>query len=310
MAKQTLKDKELTKLKKVIKKLKEAKKRKRKQRRNDGVTQKVSQKVIIGSNVKENKATENVGRSFPQIQFLPQTQSQSFDTQLLRDLLLQKNSSPLTRPVKESVSVKPSYDLADQYGLNLETPVRLGNPIYLNYEDNQSDISSLTNFDSYIPSDKIIYEPDSVLQPPPEKQGKLDEAIKDPEPINLGKKQSKITSFYLPKPTQEEVTKTTEGDVTGDVTKITDLTSKEAISKSTEDIFNEPDDISKASTKFTTTIVKPKKAKPELIIINPNDYEEVRTSTTEKKKRGPRGKYTKTLEREKMKIEDIMGEEY
>jgi len=307
-----LKDKQLSKLKKVIKKLKEAKKKRRKQKRNDGVTQKVSQKIVIGGNLKENKATENVGRSFPQIQFLPQTQSQSLDTQLLRDLLLQKNSSPLTRPVKDSVSVKPSYDLADQYGLNLTTPVRLGNPIYLNYEDNQSEISSLTNFDSYIPSDKMIYEPDSVLQPPPEKQGKLDEPIKDPEPINLAKKQSKITSFYLPKPTQEEVTKITEGDVT----KLTDLTSKEAFTKSTEDIFNEPDDISKASTKLTTITVKPKKAKQKnknkniIEIIKEPDRQD--PPTTEKKKRGPRGPYNtkKKQEQEKMKFEDIMGEEF
>jgi hypothetical protein len=295
MAKQTLKDKELTKLKKVIKKLKEAKKKKRKQKRDQGVTQKVSQKVIIGRNLKGKGESENVGRAFPQIQFLPQTQSQSLDTQLLRDLLLQKNSSPLTRPVRESVSIRPSYDLADQYGLNLETPVRLGNPIYLNDEDNQSDISSLTNFESYIPSENLIDEPSSVLQPPPEKQGKLDEAIKEPEPINLGKKQSKITSFYLPKPTEEEVTK------------LTDLSSKQAISKTTEDIFNEteriPEDISKATT------IKPKKRKQKKtkveLIIEPDEKE---IPTTEKKKRGPYNT-KKKREREQMKMEDKMGEE-
>jgi len=210
--KSSLKDKELTKLKKIVKKLKEAKKRKRKQRRNDGVTQKVSQKVIIGSNVKENKATENVGRSFPQIQFLPQTQSQSLDTQLLRDLLLQKNMSPLTREVKESVSIRPSYDLADQYGLNLNTPVTLG----LQTEPVSVPIPSSTNNDNELPrfdddtkmfqdetsnTGLVTLEPqqqimndeetiryfENVLKPPPESQGTLDTPLKEPEPIRLGK---------------------------------------------------------------------------------------------------------------------------
>jgi transcription antitermination factor NusG len=45
--KSSLKDKELTKLKKVIKKLKEQKKKRRKQKQEQGISQKVSQKVII-----------------------------------------------------------------------------------------------------------------------------------------------------------------------------------------------------------------------------------------------------------------------
>lgn len=296
-----LKDKQLSKLKKVIKKLKDAKKKRRKQKRDQGINQKVSQKVIIGGNLKGKGESENVGRSFPIIQFQPPNQSQSFDTQLLRDLLLQKNMSPLTREVKESVSIRPSYDLADQYGLNLNTPVRLGNPIYLNDEDNQSEISSLTNFESYIPSKNFIDEPSSVLQPPPEKQGTLDEPIKEPEPINLGKKQSKITRFLMPKPTEEEVTKLTEGEVT----KLTDLTSKEAISKTTQELFNEPDDISKASTKFTTITVKPKKQKKKKIELIEERSDIIFTPpTTEKKKRGPYNT-KKKKEQEKMKMEDV-----
>jgi len=205
--KSSLKDKELTKLKKVIKKLKEAKKRKRKINRDESVTQKVSQKVVIGGNLKGKGETENVGRSFPQIQFLPQTQSQGLDTQLFRDLLLQKNMSPLTRPVKESVSVKPSYDLADQYGLNLNTPVRLGVEVPVppmtnndtelpKFEDDTKmfqDEAANTNLVTLEPQQQIMNDEETiryfenVLKPPPEKQGTLDTPLKEPEPISFGK---------------------------------------------------------------------------------------------------------------------------
>ena len=110
MAKKQLTEKQI---KKLIKKLKDAKKKKRKTKRDATVSQRVTQKVIIGSNLKDK---DNAGRSFPQIQFLPQTQNG--DTQLLRDLLLRNISSPLTREVTSRVQNRPNYDLADQYGLN------------------------------------------------------------------------------------------------------------------------------------------------------------------------------------------------
>jgi hypothetical protein len=276
--KSSLKDKELTKLKKIVKKLKEAKKRKRKQRRNDGVTQKVSQKVIIGSNVKENKATENVGRSFPQIQFLPQTQSQSLDTQLLRDLLLQKNMSPLTREVKESVSIRPSYDLADQYGLNLNTPVTLGlqtepvsvpvppttnNNIELpRFDDdsNNTDIVTLEPQQQIMNDEETIRYFENVLKPPPEPQGNLDTPLKEPEPIRLG-----------------------------------------------QSIFDSGNETERRL--FYETPKRSKSKKVELVMESGETDVKETPPTTTKKKRGPRGKYTKTLEREKMEMEDKMGKE-
>jgi hypothetical protein len=275
MARQTLKDKELTKLKKVIKKLKEQKKKRKKQKRDQGITQKVSQKVVIGSNIKD-KTDSNVGRSFPQIQFLPQTQSQSFDSQLLRELLLQKNMSPLTRPVKESVSIKPGYDLADQYGIGLDTPVTLG----LQTEPVSVPIPSATNNDNELPrfdddtkmfedettnTNLVTLEPqqqimndeetiryfENILKPPPEKQGTLDTPLKEPKPIGLG------PSIF------------DSGDET-----------------EREFSFDKPKRKSKVA-----------KIKPEIDILED-------TPTPEKKKRG---KSKKTLEREKMAMEDKMG---
>ena len=187
-------------MKKVIKKLKDAKKRKRKQRRNESISQRVSQKVIIGGNLKGKGESENVGRSFPQIQFLPQTQSQSLDTQLLRDLLLQKNMSPLTREVKESVSIRPSYDLADQYGIGLDNPVRLGVEVPVPPMTNNDtelpkfeDDTTNTNLVSLEPQQQIMNDEETiryfenVLKPPPETQGNLDKPLKEPEPISFGK---------------------------------------------------------------------------------------------------------------------------
>ena len=239
MAKKTsLKDKELTKLKKVIKQLKEAKKAKRKRRgdkaitqkdkaitqkdkaitqkdkavaqkdkavaqkdkavtRGGGaITQKVSQKVVIGSDVVKNNNEGNVGRSFPQIQFLPQAQTQTLDTQLLREFLLQKNMSPLTRPVEQKTQkTKTFYDLADQYGLGLDNPVTLGvqvpvtEPIEVKVP--VSDAFADTDFfDTDTQMENFSIEgSESVnldtLKKPLEKQGNLDDPIKDPEPINL-----------------------------------------------------------------------------------------------------------------------------
>ena len=114
MAKKELTEKQI---KKLIKKLKDKKKKKRKTKKDALISQKVTQKVIIGSNMKD-KPEQNAGRSFPQIQFLPQPQTQNMDTQLIRDLLIRNNSSPLTREVTSRVPYRPNYDLADQYGLN------------------------------------------------------------------------------------------------------------------------------------------------------------------------------------------------
>lgn len=193
-------------IKKLIKKLKDAKKKKKKTKKDALISQKVTQKVIIGSNIKD-KNESNAGRSFPQIQFLPQ---QNMDTQLLRDLLLKTNSSPLTREVTSRVENRPNYDLADQYGLNNNY-----NPFYSGYiqsmgqqqDDNQTDISSLSEdapelnseYSSFFGNDSNSnndLNTNSVLQPPAEKQGTLDTPIPPPKPNTLA--QSKITAFYQP----------------------------------------------------------------------------------------------------------------
>ena len=186
------------KLKKLIKKLKDAKKKKRKQKRDALISQRVTQKVIIGGG--SGKPESNTGRSFPQIQFLPQPQIQNGDTQLLREIFLRNNLSPLTRPPISRVPNRPNYDLADQYGLNDNyNPYNSGlgtQPL-----DNQSDISVLSEngpeinseFSSMFGNDS---DTNSVLQPPPEKQGTLDTPIPNPKPNALA--QTKITEFYEP----------------------------------------------------------------------------------------------------------------
>ena len=75
MAKKEISKKQI---KQLIKKLKDAKKKKRKTKKDATVSQRVTQKVIIGSNLKD-KNDGDAGRSFPQIQFIPQ---QNIDTQI------------------------------------------------------------------------------------------------------------------------------------------------------------------------------------------------------------------------------------
>ena len=194
------------KLKKLIKKLKDAKKKKRKQKKDALISQKVTQKIIIGSNVKDKTET-NAGRSFPIVQFLPQPQTQNSDTQLLRDLLLRNNLSPLTRTIVSKVPYKPSYDLGDQAGLEYNyNPYNSGSIGFQpqdnqDNQDNQSYISDLSENGPELNSEFSsmfgnVSDTSSVLQPPPEKQGTLDTPIPNPKPNALA--QTKITEFYQP----------------------------------------------------------------------------------------------------------------
>jgi hypothetical protein len=189
----------------LIKKLKDAKKKKKKQKKDATVSQRVTQKVIIGSNLKD-KNDGNAGRSFPVVQFLPQ---QNMDTQLLRDLLLRSNSSPLTRDVVSRVPYKPSYDTSDQYGLtyNDNTFYSGSIPSMGQQYDNQTEISSLSEdapelnseYSSFFGNDSNLnnnFDTSSLLQPPPQKQGTLDTPMPTPKPNALA--QSKITTFYQP----------------------------------------------------------------------------------------------------------------
>ena len=179
--------------KKLIKKLKDAKKKKRRQKKDATVSQRVTQKVIIGSNIKD-KNDGNAGRSFPVVQFLPQ---QNMDTQLLRDLLLRNNSSPLTREVVSKVPYKPSYDTSDQYGLtyNDNTFYSGSIPSIGQQYDNQTEISSLSEdapelnseYSSFFGNDNSNnnFDEPSLLQPPPQKQGTLDTPMPTPKPNAL-----------------------------------------------------------------------------------------------------------------------------
>lgn len=206
MAKKELSKKQI---KQLIKKLKDAKKKKRKTKKDATVSQRVTQKVIIGSNLKD-KNDGNAGRSFPVVQFLPQ---QNMDTQLIRDLLLRSNSSPLTRDVVSRVPYKPSYDTSDQYGLTYnENPFiqpSLGSQSQSQSQedDNQTEISDISEFPSQsnfsseysseyssnFDSESSVQDSD-LLQLPSQKQGNLDRPIPVPKPINLT--QPKITEYY------------------------------------------------------------------------------------------------------------------
>ena len=166
------------------------------------MSQKVTQKVIIGGSAKPES---NAGRSFPQIQFLPQPQIQNGDTQLLRELFLRNNLSPLTRTPISRVPYKPNYDLGDQSGLEYNYNQYVGSITSLqppqDNQDNQSDISGLSEnapelnseFSSMFGNDS---DTNSVLQPPPEKQGTLDTSIPNPKPNALA--QTKIPKYYPP----------------------------------------------------------------------------------------------------------------
>jgi hypothetical protein len=188
MAKKELSEK---KLKKLIKKLKDTKKKKRTQKKDATVSQRVTQKVIIGSNIKD-KNDGNAGRSFPIVQFLPQ---QNMDTQLLRDLLLRNNSSPLTREVVSKVPYKPSYDTSDQYGLQYNDNTFYSGNLGSQYQDNQSyddafrqqddNISMLSDNFSIFNNDGNDFDTTSLLQSPPEKQGTLNIPIPKPKPNAL-----------------------------------------------------------------------------------------------------------------------------
>lgn len=187
--------KELTEkqIKKLIKKLKDKKKKKRKTKKDALISQKVTQKVIIGGSTKPE---QNAGRSFPQIQFLPQ---QNMDTQLLRDLLIRNNSSPLTRDVVSKVPYRPNYDTSDQYGLSYNDNTFYENSLgtQSQEDDNQTEISGISEYPSEFTSDLENYSSVSdtnSLQLPPQKQGNLDKPILEPKPINLT--QPKITEYY------------------------------------------------------------------------------------------------------------------
>ena len=255
MAKKQLTEKQY---KKLIKKLKDAKKAKRKRPRNKNVNQRVSQNVIIGSNISEKKQTD-AGRSFPVIQFLPQMQSQNMDTQLLRDLLLRNISSPLTKEVTSRVPYRPSYDLGDQYGLNLDNPVNLGipRPEY----DAETDISDLTDFGSLETNynNDNDFNTDYLLKPPPEKQGNLDAPIPNPKPNALA--QTKITGFYEPQPNETDVN---------------DLFSRATEKFPDDDEYERPNE---------TSVVKPKNNNKKIKFIIEGENED-ETQVIDRKKRG------------------------
>ena len=200
------------KLKKLIKKLKDAKKKKRKQKRDALISQRVTQKVIIGGRAKPES---NTGRSFPQVQFLPQPQIQNGDTQLLREIFLRNNLSPLIRPPISRVPYKPSYDLGDQYGLNYnDNPYNSGSigSQPQDNQDNQSDNSALSYDDAFRQQDDNLtnislrsddtsdmeiyskkgFDLTSLLQTPPEKQGNLDMPIPNPKPNALAQTKTPI----------------------------------------------------------------------------------------------------------------------
>ena len=273
--------------KKLLQKIKDAKKAKRKRRQNKNVNQRVSQNVIIGSNIGEKKQTD-AGRSFPQIQFLPQMQSQNMDTQLLRDLILRVNSSPLTREVTSRVPYRPSYDLGDQYGLNIDNPVNLGipPPEY----DSQTDVSSLSEdapelnsefsslIDNYSNSYNNDFNSNSLLQPPPEKQGTLDTPIPNPKPNALG--QTKITQFYEPKPNETDTI---------------DVFSKATEKLPNNDEFERPNE-SPIIKQKPKTPKSNKKYLPDNYTINSADTEILETATSLKPKGRPKGSKNKPKE--------------
>jgi hypothetical protein len=173
--KKSLKTKELTKLRKLVKELKSKRKRK------SGVSQKVSQKVIIGN----KPFSGDAGRNFPQIQFLQQPQPQMIDTQLLREFFTQKNMSPLTRPVLPTAVQNPNnyYSLSDQYGIGLDNPVNLGVPVDVNNDD---DDSSFVTDDSALSMDTNI-DRNERLRPAPQNQGNLDNPFQPPRAPAIGR---------------------------------------------------------------------------------------------------------------------------
>ena len=258
--------------KKLLQKIKDAKKAKRKRRQNKNVNQRVSQNVIISSNIGGKKQTD-AGRSFPQIQFLPQMQSQNMDTQLLRDLLLRVNSSPLTREVTSRVPYRPSYDLGDQYGLNIDNPVNLGipRPEYDSQTD-VSDISDLASLETQYNNDND-YNTDYLLKPPPEKQGNLDTPIPNPKPNALA--QTKITKFYEPKPTAEDTI--------------------DLFSKATEKLPNDYE----YERPNETSVVKLKTKKKNLKFIIEGENEDKAQVIEEKKRGRPLGSKNKTKDTSK-----------
>lgn len=164
----SLKEKDIKKLKSIIKKLK--KKKKNPKRVKSGIEQKVTQKIIF-----QKGSTENNSRPFPQIlqQHIP-----SSDTDFLRSVIMQQNNNPLTRIPVTRVPNRPSYDLADQYGLNLysefQPTLGIAQSQPIDFQETQ-----------YLAKDEIYNQNENALKTPNEKSSYIPDNINDPPEIDL-----------------------------------------------------------------------------------------------------------------------------
>lgn len=171
----TSEEKEIKKLKSIIKKLK--KKKKKKAKRAASMEQKVTQKIIF-----QKGSQENNSRPYPQVlqQHIP-----SSDTEFLRSVIMQQNNNPLTRPVLSRNPPRPSYDLGDQYGLNLFQPsmqttlgIESPQPIMEKMEQKEDDYLDYENMDH------------TLLQTPMQKQPYIPDEIENPPEINIKPKRT------------------------------------------------------------------------------------------------------------------------
>ena len=273
------------KLKKLIKKLKDAKKKKRKQKKDALISQRVTQKSIIGGSAKPES---NAGRSFPIVQFLPQPQIQNGDTQLLREIFLRNNLSPLTRENISRVPYKPSYDLGDQYGLNDNyNPYNSGSigSQPQDNQDNQSDNSALSYDDAFRQQDDNLtnislrsddtsdmeiyskkgFDLTSLLQTPPEKQGNLDMPIPNPKPNALAQTKTPIAVQKYMEKESDLFSRATEklpeeSEFVRPNVKQSETPKKK---KKLKEQYVLPDDLSVETAKVTPiSVTKPKRGRP------------------------------------------------
>jgi len=208
-------EKELDKLKSIIKKLK--KKKKKRARKAASMEQKVTQKIIF-----QKGSQESNSRPFPQIlqQHIP-----SSDTEFLRSVIMQQNNSPLTRPVVSRVRPRPSYDLADQQGLNLFQPfmgitassqqptmqptmgiTASSQPIKEEKNDDYSDYENVEETVLQTPTEKQPYIPDEISTPPEidikpkrtykKSDAQIEKERKAKEEKEMEKEQKKLNKYY------------------------------------------------------------------------------------------------------------------
>ena len=196
-------EKELDKLKSIIKKLK--KKKKKRARKAASMEQKVTQKIIF-----QKGSQENNSRPFPQVlqQHIP-----SSDTEFLRSVIMQQNNNPLTRPVVSRVPQRLSYDLGDQYGLNLYQPTMQPNmgigssqPMMEQKMDDYSDYENVDESLLRTPMEKQPYIPDEIPEAPeidmkPKKiykksDAQIEKERKAKEEKEMEKEQKKLNKYY------------------------------------------------------------------------------------------------------------------